>query len=147
MRNSAAGGAVINGKQDDSIRTQLARELQPGKWGRNAGREIKVHGSAKEARALLEERALFREENLEALVHGVLRLVTFKLAEIRVDGEIEHQAVVDDQLAVKTGSPAEMVAGDEGMVRVALIERTKRASDSVWIQLKIAPRRDAAETP
>src|SRR5437588_6665462 len=75
--------AVIHGQKPNSPWPHLAGEAQSREWVLNAPCEVHIQRCGEKIRALLKERPLLRKENLEALVHEILRLVGFKLAEIR----------------------------------------------------------------
>ena len=60
-------------------------------------------GSVEVACILKKERAQLGEVHREALIHGELRLIGLNIAEIGVNGAVQHDAVIDNQLGLAAG--------------------------------------------
>ena len=76
---------------------------------------------------LLEERALLRKENFKALVHRNLGIVGFDLAEIRINGGVQHQAVFDHHFGIEPRFGLYVLAGKAVSGGIAFVQRAKRA--------------------
>ena len=92
---------VVDHQRSDTPWSLLAREAQtrvriryaPGEYQRALGVEV--------IRVLDEERTPLVEAHLETLVHRHLGFVRLHLAEVRVQGGIQHQAVLKHELGVQ----------------------------------------------
>ena len=85
-----------------------------------------------------EERALFGEEDLEALVDGDLRLIRLNLAEVGINGGIEYEAVAQDELGVQSDIGFECASFEDRVSGIALINVAKGAERAVGIELHVA---------
>ena len=94
-----------------------------------------------EVGVLEEERPLLREEDLEALVDGHLRLVGLDLAEVGVDGEVQGDRVARHQLHVDAG--AALVRARVG--RGIRIEEARPGERAVGDDLDVAAGRDVGD--
>src|SRR5215470_1912943 len=108
-------------------------------------RKDKVDRAGEVIAVLQKEWTLFRKEHREALIDGDLRLVGFNLAEVRIDGRIEHETVVQDELGVQADLGLHGLAVEKRMVRVAVIDVAKAAQQSVGNELNVAGRRNAVD--
>ncbi len=68
--------------------------------------------------------------------------VGFHLAEVGIDGRVEHEAVVHDALGVEPDVGLQVAPGEDGPARVARIERAKAAKRGVGDELNVASRRN-----
>src|ERR1700688_2600353 len=84
------------------------------------------------------ERALLWKEDGESLVDRDLRLVGLDLAKVRIDGGVEHEAVVNDELGVETNLGLKGTALEKGIARITLVNVTKTAEQAVRDQLNIS---------
>ena len=96
--HALARRAVIGQEGADGPWSYLAGQLDAVQRIDDAPRKHQIERRLKIAGVLLEERAFFRKENLEALVDRDLGIVRLNLAEVRIDGGVEHQAIFDDDL-------------------------------------------------
>src|SRR5438445_6421406 len=112
----------------------------------DASREHQIHGKSEVVAVLEKERALFRKEDFETLVHSDLRLVRFDLAEVGVDGGIEHKTAVEDELGIDAGLSLEIAVLEERIVGVTLINIAKSTKQSIRNELDIAAGRDLLDT-
>src|SRR5438105_11640787 len=95
---------------------------------------------------LKEERALLGKEDLEALVDGDLRLVGLNLAEVGINGRVEHEAVAQDELGVQTDIGLECPSFEERVSGVALIDVAKGSERAVRVELHVAAGRDILQS-
>ncbi len=133
---------VIREKHSQCPRSELPGEPYAVFRVGNAARKHKVDGRFEKAGILQKERPLLREENLEALVHGDLRLVRLYLRKVRVDGGVQHQRVLEHDLRVEPRPRFDVLAMKMGVVGVAVVQFTEAADRQIWNKLQVAPRRD-----
>ena len=101
--NGPGRALVVGGENPDAIGPEFSGHTHAELRVRDAAREVHVYGSFKIVRTLLEEGTLLRKKYFEALVDRVLRLITFKLSKIWIDGEVEDETVFQDEFAVEAG--------------------------------------------
>ena len=92
---------VINHEGTQSPVSGFSRHARAELRVGNLPGEKQAHWGLKEARVLDKERALFREQNCEALVYGDLRVVGLHLTEIGIQRDVEGESVLGDELRVQ----------------------------------------------
>jgi len=100
-------------------------------------REKKSCSGVFEVPAVLhKERALFRIDDLEALVDGYLGLIRFYLAEIGIEGDIERESIPQYCLGVQPGASLGLglISGHAGRLG---IEKARAREQSIGDQLDI----------
>ena len=115
-------------------RCNTAREQQP------RAVENSAIGVAEKIGIFQEERTLLREKDLEALVNRVLRLIGLYLREIGIDGGVEHQAVVENNLGIQAGLALGVDPVKARLTRIAIIHRTEVAERGIGNELQVAAR-------
>src|SRR5690348_9803851 len=101
-RQGFAWSSIVTGENPHGPGATFPGQTQAEFRVADAAREHHVDWAGEVVAVLEEERTLFWEKHFEALVDGDLRLVGFDLAEIRIDGGVEHEAVVQDELGIET---------------------------------------------
>src|SRR5262249_545144 len=141
-RQSLARSTVVAAQHAHGPRTCLPGKPQSKLGMGYIARKDKVDRAGEVIAVLQKEWTLFRKEHREALIDGDLRLVGFNLAEVRIDGRIEHETVVQDELGVQADLGLHGLAVEKRMVRVAVIDVAKAAQQSVGNELNVAGRRN-----
>src|SRR5207302_11274169 len=109
----------------------------------DATSEEKINRRAEVVGVLNKKRALFREKHLKALVDRDLRVVGFHLAEVGIAGNIQHQAVMEDELGVETKPAAGGAAFKMGVGEIRSVESAERIEQSVRNERQRTPGFDA----
>lgn len=99
-----AGGAIVNGEHAKIPAAELAGEAGAEFGVGDAAGEEEIFRSEKKAIIFEKKGAFFRELDLEALVDGDLGIVGFNLTEIRIEGDIEREAIVNDGFGIEAGA-------------------------------------------
>src|SRR5512142_1015576 len=82
--------------------------------------------------AVFQEKGTFLgEEHFEALIYRDLRLVGLDLAEVRINGSIQHEAVVQDELGVEADIRFQPAALKERAIGIALVDISKPSQEGV----------------
>src|SRR2546422_922693 len=100
--NAPSWGAVVNEESSERVMSQLACHARSVLRIGDASREEQIDGRLEEGGILQKKGPLFGEEDFETLIHSHLGLVGLHLAEVRVQREIQHQAVFQDRFGVET---------------------------------------------
>jgi hypothetical protein len=87
-------------------------------------------------RIFQEERPFLGKEDFKALVHRVLWLVGFALREIRIDGRVEHQAVVENKFGIEADFALNVPVVQTRLNGVAVIHTVQAAEVPVRIELR-----------
>ena len=81
---------------------------------------------------------LLWEKDFEALIDRVLRLITLKLSKIWIGGEVEDEAVFQNEFAVEAGASTEIFASKERMRGIPLVEHMEGIDEPVGDELDVA---------
>jgi len=89
---------------------------------RDVARVYEIDRRDEVIRILEKERPQLRKVNWVTLVHGELRLIRLGIAEIRIDGCIENNAVLQDDLGLSAGSSFEVTRAEVRVRRIDIDE-------------------------
>src|SRR6185369_7538371 len=144
VRNTVPRSAVVDGENAKRIIANLPCQARSKLRIFNAPSKEKIDGGFKEIRILQEERPLFWEKNFIPLVDSNLWLVRLYLAEIRINSNVQHQVVVQNELGVKSPTKFRRPA-IKLWCRIVRVQGAKRTKRSVGIELHVAPGRNLLE--
>src|SRR3954462_6417672 len=99
--------------------------------------EYRIDRAGEVIAVLQEKRALLGEEDFETLIDGDLRLVRFDLAEVRIDGGIEDEAVMQNEFCVQSDLGLQPSVFKEGIGRIALVDVPEPAQQAVRNNLDV----------
>src|SRR5581483_9542644 len=102
-----------------------------------------VNRSSEVVRILDKERPLLREKDFEPLVDRDLRIVRLDLAEVRIAGNIHHQAFAKNEFRVEAELASRQSIREMRCGRILGIERMKGVEQTVRNQLDVSSRLDA----
>ncbi len=137
MARSPACGSV-GGRASPGARSSLARtptaqgpdfpvSRNPNSGCRDVARKYRNDRAREVVAVLQKKRALLGEKHSETLVDRNLRLIGFDLAEVRIDGRVEHETVVQNELRVQPDLRLQRAVLKQWMARVAVINVAKPA--------------------
>src|SRR5437868_1237173 len=86
---------------------------------------------------LQEEGTFLGKEHFEALIDRDLRLVGLDLAEVRINGSIQHEAVVQDELGVEADIRFQPAPFKKRVIGIALVDIAKPSQKGVRNELHI----------
>jgi hypothetical protein len=137
-REGLAGCAIVARKQAHRPWARLSGESQAELGMRDPAREHQIHGKREIVTVLEEEWPLLWEEDFESLVNRDLRLIGFDLAEVGIDGSIEHEAAVQNELCIESDVGFEITVLEERVIGVALVDVAKVANESIGNEPAVA---------
>ncbi len=140
VRDRQAWGAIVRVECPDRVFPRLSREARSQLRVHDAAAEEQVDRRLEVAGVLQEERPPLRKEDLETLVHRHLGLVRLHLAEVRVCGQVEDQAVPEDSLEVQAAVEVRGLGNVPGARLVPVVERSKRSEEPVGDELHVPAR-------
>src|SRR5690348_919109 len=128
---------IVGEESPDGIMSYLAGEPDAIQGIGDVAGEKQVEGRLKKVCVLKKKGPLLREEDREPLIHRHLRLVGFHLAEVGIDGRVQHQAVFQHRLAVEPCLRIEAARDEPWIIGVARIQGAVRAFKGVRNKLHI----------
>src|SRR5260370_27024566 len=105
-----------------------------------------IYGSGEEGGVVEKEGALLREENLETLIDGDLRLVGFDLGRIGTQSGVEDQGILEDDFGIEAGTRFEALPVKMGHAAGTIIQAAERAQRTIGNKLDVAAGRDFSES-
>src|SRR5260370_28281019 len=112
----------------------------------DAASKDEIYGSGEEGGVFEREWALFREENLETLIDGDLRLVGFDLGKIGTQSGVEDQGILEDDFGIEAGTRFEALPVKMGHAAGTIIQAAERAQRTIGNKLDVAAGRDFSES-
>jgi len=140
-----AGRLIVGPQGAHRPGARLAREADAELGIDDPPGEHQVDRGAEVVGVFEEERPLFREIHLEAAVDGDLGAVRFHLAEVGIDGHVEHEAVLEDHLGVHAAVEFGQVAHPVRAVDAVRFDAPPGPEDAVGDELQVPARRDAPQ--
>ena len=110
----------------------------------DAAREHELGFRAEVVGVLYEKRPQLRKPHLEALVDGDLRLVGLNLAEVRVERDVQHHAVLKDEFRVQPDIVFRVVSERRAGARIR-VQHIEVPGKEERNNLNIAPGRDVPD--
>src|SRR5581483_9518392 len=147
--NHQARRTVVGDEETEIPRALFSREARTeGRIG-NTPREQHLGqiedsnaGIAKIIRVLQEEWALFRKENLEALIDKILRLIGFDLSEVGIDSGVEDETVVKDKFGIEAHFSPSVDLLESRLCWIAVIDGAEVPERNIGVELHVAAGRN-----
>ncbi len=136
--------AVVHAENSHRPVAQFAGEARAILRLHHVGRVVEVDGRHEIAAVLDKERPHFGEIGRKALV-GDGGVVDAHLAEVGIDGGIEHQAVVEDELRIQAAVALQMPVVEVRVNGIDAIEVAQIAGQDIRLELQILPVFDVAK--
>ena len=143
--NSLSRASVIHAQDAHRPGAKLAGEPSAVLGLHDVVGVVQADGGLEVAAVFNEKRPYLREVGRKALIRDG-RIVDADLAEIGVDGGIEHQAVVQDELCIEPAIPLEMLVFEVRVGGVDGVYLPQVATQYIRFKLKVLAMLDIAET-
>src|SRR5690349_13717984 len=135
-----AGAAIVRGHHAQRVWPISSRETDSGGGIADVTREKQIHRRAEIIFVLEEEGALLGKVHGVSLIHGDQRVLGLNLAEIRIRGHVEREAITEDELAVHA-----RLTLQHGFLKIrirwiARVERAEATRHAVGDQFDVASR-------
>src|SRR5260370_13267671 len=105
-----------------------------------------IYGSGEEAWVFEKEWALVREEYLETLIDGDLRLVGFDMGKIGTQSGVEDQGILEYDFGIEAGTRFEALPVKMGHAAGTIVQAAERAQRTIGNKLDVAAGRDFSES-
>jgi len=135
--------AIVGHKESDIRMVDLSRDADAVLGMHNAARVDEINGRNKVVGVLKKERPQLGKINREALIDGELWLLGFDIAEVGIDGGVDNDAVLQDQLGLAAIRAFKVTRAEVGIGGVDVDKGALILCQRVRIQLKIVRAADA----
>src|SRR5262252_2240578 len=138
-----AGAAIVRGHHAQGVRAISSGETNSSRGIADVAREKQIHRRAEIIFVLEEEWALFGKVHSVSLIHGDQRVLGLNLAEVRIGGHVEREAITEDEFAVHA-----RLTLQHGFLKIRIcwitrVERAEATRHTVGNQFDVASGRNS----
>ena len=140
-----AGLAIVGDKESEIGVIDLSRHADAVLGMHDVARVDEIDGRDKVVGVLEKEGPQLGKVDGEALIDGELRLLGFDVAEVGVDGGVDHDAVFEDELGFAAAGAFKVARTEEGVGGIDVDQVALVLGKSVGVQLEVVRAGDALD--